>query len=84
MKNTDYQIQRRLELEQQLDSIPPIEELTRKIISADGFCELFLKMRKLYPSQKKAYERLEDYHIKIVGRRKYTEFDSFRHVFYKK
>ena len=37
-------------------------------------------MRDLYNTQLEAYERLEDFHIAITGKRRYAEFDSFRVV----
>jgi hypothetical protein len=40
-------------------------------------------MQDLYPSQREAYERLEDFHIDVTGHRRYSEFSSFRRVLFR-
>lgn len=71
---------RRERIESELSSIAPIDPALLKLMSAEGFADYFLQMRDLYPSHLEAYERLEDYHITLTGRRRYSEFDSFRKV----
>ena len=80
MKNTEYQIKRRVKIEEELSTLSPLPELAKKINTSEGFYEQFLIMKKLYPTQRKAYEVLEIYHTQIFGKRKYSEFDSFRRV----
>lgn len=71
---------RRERIESELAAIPRIDPATRKLTSAEGFADYYFEMQDLYPSQREAYERLEDFHIDIAGRRKYSEFNSFRKV----
>ena len=79
-KYTDRQLKERAKIELELSQIKPMCELARKITSAEGFVDYYLQMRDLYDTQQDAYERLEDFHIAITGRRRYSEFDSFRVV----
>jgi len=72
--------QRRERVEAELSAIPALDPTVRRLISADGFADYFLNMQDLYPSHREAYERLEDFHISVTGRRRYAEFDSFRTV----
>ena len=58
----------------------PLEPEVRHFLSFEGFAELYLRMRDLYPTQLEAYERLEDFYITITGKRRYSEFSSFRRV----
>lgn len=71
---------RREEIESELAVIPRMEPAMQKLTSAEGFADYFFEMQDLYPSQMEAYERLEDFHIQVTGRRRYSEFDSFRKV----
>lgn len=71
---------RRAEIEAELAAIAPLSSAMRKLLSAEGFADYYFEMQDLYPSQLKAYERLEDFHINVTGRRRYSEFDSFRKV----
>ena len=49
-----------------------------KIYSADGFIREFWQRAKDYKYLKQAYESLEKEHIEIFGKRKYSDYDSFR------
>ena len=69
---------RRERIEAELAAIPPMDPAMRKLLSAEGFADYFLRMEGLYPSNREAYERLEDFHIEIMGKRKYAEYESFR------
>ena len=71
---------RRDKIESELASIPPIDPAVSKLISTSGFADYYLEMQDLYPSQREAYERLEDFHITVTGHRRYSEFNSFRKV----
>jgi hypothetical protein len=77
-KYTDSQLARRTHVEAELSSIPAIPAAARKLTSAVGFADYYLEMRDLYQSYLEAYERLEDFHIAVAGRRRYAEFDTFR------
>ncbi|WP_390553562.1 hypothetical protein [Alistipes indistinctus] len=61
-----------------------MEPALQKLLSAEGFADYFFEMQDLYPSQMAAYERLEDFHINVMGRRRYSEFDSFRKTLYRR
>lgn len=77
---TDRQLSERAKIESELSAIPPLHPAIRRITSAEGFADYYLRMRDLYDTQLEAYERLEDFHIAITGKRRYSEFDSFRRV----
>lgn len=79
-KFSDRQLQERARIESELSQIEPMCTLARKITSVEGFVDYYLQMRDLYDTQMEAYERLEDFHIAITGRRRYSEYDSFRVV----
>ena len=66
----------REKVEAELSAMNPLEP--------EGFAELYLRMRDLYPTQLEAYERLEDFYITITGKRRYSEFSSFRRVLNRK
>lgn len=67
-------------IEAQLSALTPLAPEMRRFLSFEGFAELYLRMRDLYPTQLEAYERLEDFYITITGKRRYSEFSSFRKV----
>jgi len=48
------------------------------IYSADGFVEEFWKLAKTHTTLKSAYENLEVEHVKLFGKRKYSDYNSFR------
>lgn len=79
-KFSDRQLSERSKIESELSAIPPLHPAIRKITSAEGFADYYLRMRDLYDTQLEAYERLEDFHIAITGKRRYSEFDSFRRI----
>lgn len=70
----------REKVEAELSAMDQLSPEVRHFLSFDGFAELFLRMRDLYPTQLEAYERLEDFYITITGKRRYSEFSSFRRV----
>ena len=57
--------------EGQLKSIEPLSDLARKLLSQEGFLDLFLEVRMLYPTYEDAYEMLEEQHECIIGARMY-------------
>ncbi len=77
-KSTPRQLSERERIETELSSIPKQHPKIAKITSAEGFVDYYLSTRDLYNTQLEAYERLEDFHIAITGKRRYAEFDSFR------
>ena len=79
-----HKVARRKKIESELSAIPRMDPAMKKLLSAEGFIDYFFKMQDLYPSQLAAYERLEDFHINVAGRRRYSEFDSFRKVIERK
>lgn len=82
MKNniSIYMIAQRNEIERKLSALPKISTDVAKLLSIDGFIDVFLEMAYLYPSQIEAYERLENYYIDVTGRRRYSDYSSFRKV----
>lgn len=81
---TASQTTRREIIESELSAIPVMDATMRKLLSAEGFGDYYLEMESLYPSQREAYERLEDFHIRVTGHRKYSEFHSFRKTLHRK
>ena len=49
-----------------------------RIYSADGFIKEFWSRAKNYKYLKDAYESLEQEHIELFGKRKYSDYNSFR------
>ena len=70
-----HKVALREKIESELSAIPRIDPAMQKLLSADGFADSYFEMPDLYPSQMEAYERLEDLHIQVTGRRRYSEFD---------
>ena len=62
----------------QRQSIEPLSDLARKLLSQEGFLDLFLEVRMLYPTYEDAYEMLEEQVERITGERMYSEYSSFR------
>ena len=48
------------------------------IYSADGFVREFWDKTKNHKTLKSAYESVELDHIKLFGKRKYSDYNSFR------
>lgn len=70
----------REKVEAELSAMDPLSPEVRHFLSFEGFAEMYIRMRDLYPTQLEAYERLEDYYINMMGVRRYSEFSSFRRV----
>ena len=49
-----------------------------KIYSATGFVREFWDKVKEHKNLKSAYESVEKEHVKIFGKRKYSDYNSFR------
>ena len=54
------------------------------IYSADGFVREFWDKAKEYKTLKGAYEAVEQEHILLFGKRKYSDYNSFRVCRYRK
>lgn len=67
----------REKVEAELKAMNPLEPEVRHFLSFEGFAELYLRMRDLYPTQLEAYERLEDFYITITGKRRYSDSVRF-------
>ena len=80
-KISEMQTTVRQRYEGQLKSIDPLSDLARKLLSQEGFLDLFLEVRMLYPTYEDAYEMLEEQHERITGKRMYSEYHSFRRGF---
>lgn len=74
----------REKVEAELSAMDPLSPEVRHFLSLEGFAEFFLRMRDLYPTQLEVYERLEDFYITITGKRRYSEYSSFRRVLNRK
>lgn len=64
----------REKVETEQSAINPLEPEVRHFLSFEGFAELYLRMRDLYPTQLDAYERFADFYITITGKLKCSEF----------
>lgn len=71
-------LQRRQSILSELEAIPALPESAQHFLTPDGFLEYFNRICDCFPSKREAYETLEDIHEHITGRRKYSEYDSFR------
>lgn len=52
--------------------------------STDGFISEYWRVLSDYSTCKEAYESLETRHLDAFGRRRYSDFESFRRVLYRK
>lgn len=59
-KITQEQIRRREQILSGIATQEPIPKAARKMLSVDGFRELFLQIKDLYPNNIEAYEALEE------------------------
>jgi len=66
--------------ESMLESIPALSGVARKLLSPQGFLDIYMEIKMLYPTQEEAYEKLEEQVERITGKRMYSEYDSFRSV----
>lgn len=83
-KCTSLEIKLRQEIEAELSAIIPLSEKARHLLYEDGFLIYFNAMKDLYPSAHIAYESLESFYETIFGRRRYSDYDSFRNVLLKR
>lgn len=69
--------QQRESIERELSDIPALDPRLSKLMSVEGFIDYYLRMIGLYPSNRLAYEKLEEFHETLIGRRRYSDFKSF-------
>ena len=55
-----------------------------KLLNIDGFSEKWVSLLHKYPSNKAAYEAVEEIHLKYFGKRKYKNYNTFRVMFDRK
>ena len=53
-------------------------------MTIEGFARWFERMEYLYPTKEDAYEALEFHYQRLLGRRRYSEYSSFRLVYNRK
>lgn len=83
-KCTSLEMKLRQDIEDELSAIVPLSEKARHLLYEDGFLTYFNAMKDLYPSAHIAYESLEGFYETVFGRRRYSDYDSFRNVLQKK
>ncbi len=79
-KFTQKELDMRAKIEQELNAIPHQNPIVARFSSFEGFSEYYQRMENLYPTKQEAYERLEDFYIKVFGYRRYAEFNSLREM----
>ncbi len=80
-KVSEEQARQREQLESELGAIPALSPAARKLLSAEGLLDYFLKARMLFPTYEGAYYFLEEQHERLTGEWMYSEYDSFRAVY---
>lgn len=70
-------------IEKKLSQIPKINPLVKELSSTRGFISLFEGLVADGLSYRAAYERLEETHVRVIGKRKYSDFQSFKSIFYR-
>jgi hypothetical protein len=83
-KCTRHEELMRLQVERELISIKPVSPQVRELMTFEGFTRWYERMQYLYPTKEDAYEALEAHHLRIFGRRRYSEYTSFRLVYSRK
>lgn len=63
-----------------LAAIPPLTWAAVYLSSVEGFMDYYFKLEPLFPTKKEAYEALEAQYEIIFGRRRYSEWKTFRVV----
>lgn len=55
-----------------------------KLMTKEGFIELFWSKVVSGMTYRKAYEEVEDEHFSVLRKRRYANFESFKRVLYRK
>lgn len=69
---------------QELYAIPEIHPQAKELGTTRGFIVRFEQLIKVCESYKEAYEKLEEVHVRVYGRRKYSEWVTFKSIYYRK
>ncbi|MFI3299244.1 MAG: hypothetical protein R3Y49_05535 [Rikenellaceae bacterium] len=77
---TTKELNLRSKIEAELNAIPHQNPTIARFGTLEGFSEYYQRMENLYPTKQEAYERLEDFHIKVFGYRRYAEYNSLREM----
>lgn len=80
-KVSEEQVRQREQLARELGAITALSPAARKLLSAEGFLDYFLKTRMLFSTYEDAYYFLEEQHERLTGEWMYSEYDSFRAVY---
>ena len=51
---------------------------TKALLTIEGFSEAFQRNIKNFPTHEAAYEQVEESYFYFFGKRKYTDYESFR------
>lgn len=63
-------------IEKELDEITKISPKTTKLLTDKGFFEYYMSMRNWYPTYLDAYEVLEEYYLRLSGKRRFSDYVS--------
>ena len=80
MKRTTDTQTRRDDVLAELSALQPMADAVRKLSTAAGFIEYFLRLEPLYATRREAYEALEDRYAAIFGRFRYSVWRAFQVV----
>lgn len=61
-----------------------IPDSVLKLMTKEGFMELFWQKVVSGKTYKRAYEEMEEEHFGIFGKRKYASYESFKVILYRK
>ncbi len=64
-----------------MDKIP---DSVLKLMTKEGFMELFWSKVTSGMTYRKAYEEVENEHFSVLQKRRYANFESFKRVLYRK
>ena len=70
----------------ELKKLGPLSYLEKSVLTRDGYFHVFEELITSFNTRRDAYEFLEEIHERLVGERRYSEYDVFRKVYrrYKK
>lgn len=81
---TKLEERKRKEVDAELSALVPISPEVRELMTVEGFARWFGRMKTLYPTYEEGYEALENHYQRLTGRRRYSEYSSFRLVYTRK
>lgn len=80
---TQEMLERQRRREAEIAAIPELSDAVQRIVSREGFLQLFHELRDNYSTPKEAYYFLEAQHERITGEWKYSEYNSFLNQYYR-